>query len=350
MRLLLRYLKEKRYTLLLYILTAFLFVAMGSLYHIENLDSLLYAALLTFVLWAAAGFWQGMKYMRRSLQLEKAFRHFEQSGELLLGQYEDQNLRLSQDAIEAAEDLESAYAALLSLLCERQERERRQWEEKIADSKNYYLMWTHQIKTPISALKLLLAKSPLPDKTDFLMREELFKIEQYSEMVLTFQRLESMSSDLDLQECDLYSLLKQAVKKYSILFINKGLRLDLQETDMRIVTDGKWFVFCVEQLLSNSIKYTSRGGISIRAEDTNGRQCLSIEDTGIGIRPEDLPRIFERGFTGYNGRLDKKSSGIGLYLCRQICSHLGITVGVESDEEKGTKVTLTMPDEKIAHT
>lgn len=346
MRLLFRYIKEKRITLLLYFLTVFFFVAVGCLSHIENLNILLYAALLTLVVWGIIGFLQGLKYVRRSLRLEEAFRHFEQSGSLLPNKYADPKLESEEDRIETAEDFNSAYARLLFLICEKQEKEKRHWEERSADSKNYYMMWTHQIKTPISALRLLLEESGLPDKNSFLMKEELFKIEQYVEMALTFQRLESISSDLVLQEYDLDLLVKQAVKKYSVLFINKGLRLELQEMNRKILTDEKWFIFCLEQLLSNSIKYTFQGGIFIRAEKTENKLKLSIEDTGIGIRPEDLPRIFERGFTGYNGRLDKRSTGIGLFLCRQIFTHLGITIKVESEEGKGTLVALGIPEAK----
>lgn len=219
------------------------------------------------------------------------------------------------------------------------------WEERTAECRDYYIMWTHQIKTPIFALRLLLENGETHDRNAFLMREELFKIEQYAEMALTFQRLENISSDLVLQKYSLYAMLKQAVRKYAVLFINKGLSLELQETEAEVVTDEKWFGFCVEQLLSNSIKYTPEGKIIIKtdAAETEGKTVLSIEDTGMGIRPEDLPRIFEKGFTGYNGRLDKKSTGIGLYLCRNIFLHLGISFKVESQEGKGTKVMLTIP-------
>lgn len=115
------------------------------------------------------------------------------------------------------------------------------------------------------------------------------------------------------------------------------------ELGFQIVTDEKWFVFCLEQILSNSIKYTPRGSISLRAEEEGKRVLLFLEDTGIGIRAEDLPRIFERGFTGYNGRMDKRATGIGLYLCRRIYGKLGITVQVYSEEGRGTKVVLGIP-------
>ena len=207
-------------------------------------------------------------------------------------------------------------------------------------------MWTHQVKTPISAIKLLLEGEGFHDRDSYLLREELFKIDQYVEMALNFQRLEGIASDLVLQEYDLHSLVKQAVMKYSVLFINRGLGLELEEIRQKVVTDEKWFVFCVEQLLSNSIKYTPQGKIIIKGEgakEPEKKALLIIEDTGIGICPEDLPRIFDRGFTGHNGRLEKKSTGIGLYLCRRIFTHLGISAKVESQEGKGTKVVLGLP-------
>lgn len=347
----LRYLHEKRIVIVLYILTVFLFVTLGSLYHLENLNKLLYAGLLTFVVWCAAGFYCGFHYVKRSRQLEDIARHFEQSKDLLSGEYVKQIWKSTEGCAETGEDYEEALWKLLFRVFEEMEAQRIRGEEKTAECRDYYIMWTHQIKTPISALRLLLENQETRSRNAFLMREELFKIEQYAEMALTFQRLENISSDLVLQEYKLYLLLKSAVKKYAVLFINKGLSLELQETDLKIVTDEKWFVFCVEQLLSNSIKYTAEGRIRIRAEMTKDAEwdkkvLLIMEDTGMGIRPEDLPRIFERGFTGYNGRLDKKSTGIGLYLCRKVFTHLGITVRVESEEGKGTKVCLTIPRAK----
>lgn len=342
MRLWFRYFAEKRTALLLYAVTVLLFVAVGSLYHIDNLEKLMYAALLTFVVWSAVGFLGGLKYVRKSRLLEEEAVHFEQAGELRAGIW-DRDTEDVEARMEDAGTMEEAYRIFISMICEEHGARQNRWERHSAECRDYYLAWTHQIKTPISAMKLLLEGREFHGKESFLMREELFKIEQYAEMVLTFQRLPGIAADLVLQEYDLYSLVKQAVKKYSILFINKGLKLELPEMHQSVVTDEKWFVFCMEQLLSNSIKYTVEGRISIVAEDGGDKVILRMKDTGMGIRAEDLPRIFERGFTGYNGRLDKKSTGIGLYLCKRIFGHLGIAVKVESEEGKGTRVILGIP-------
>lgn len=345
MELWLRYLHEKRHIVFLYFGTVFLFVIIGTLYHFENLEKLLYATLLTFVIWGAAACWRGHRYVDKSRKLERMARHFRQSGELSLREYGEGDLSAAGEESAYRESHEDAYLGLLYLVSEEMEAQRMRWEDRTAECRDYYVMWTHQIKTPISALRLLLENGETHDRNAFLMREELFKIEQYAEMALTFQRLESISSDLMLREYGLYAMLKNAVRKYAVLFINKGLSLELQETDEKVVTDEKWFGFCVEQLLSNSIKYTPEGKITLKAAvgGTQDKVELIIEDTGMGIRPEDLPRIFEKGFTGYNGRLDKKSTGIGLYLCRKIFHHLGISVRVESQEGKGTKVLLAIP-------
>lgn len=165
---------------------------------------------------------------------------------------------------------------------------------------------------------------------------ELFKIEQYVEMVLQYLRLNSSINDFVLKEYVLDDILRQAVHKYAPMFIRKKLTLNYEPIETKVVTDEKWLVFVIEQILSNAIKYTKTGSISIYEE----AGMLVIEDTGIGILEEDLPRIFENGYTGYNGRSDKKASGIGLYLCRQIFKKLGHKLSVESEAGKGTKVKI----------
>ena len=209
-------------------------------------------------------------------------------------------------------------------------------------------MWIHQIKTPIAAMHLLLedvqetGAGPVGKQA----AEELFKIEQYAEMALCYARLDSLSSDLAFKKIEIHEVVKQAVRKYAVLFIGSGLSFSLEDFSLKAVTDEKWISFVIEQILSNAIKYTKEGGISIYGADERGERktgtvmYMVIEDTGIGIRREDLPRIFERGFTGYNGRMDKKSTGIGLYLCSQIMGRLNHTIMVKSREKEGTKILL----------
>lgn len=223
-----------------------------------------------------------------------------------------------------------------------------EFDEKKKDMADYYTMWTHQIKTPIAAMRLL-----LEDQDDGVQKftgqqasEELFKIEQYAEMALCYARLESLSSDLLLKKQDVQGIIRQAVKKYAVLFIGSSLSFSMEEISCQAVTDEKWLSFVIEQILSNALKYTKTGSISIYGADSTGNKMekevayIVIEDTGIGIRSEDIPRIFERGFTGYNGRLYKKSTGIGLYLCNQIMNRLSHTIRVESEVGRGTKVIL----------
>ena len=338
MRLWLRYFREKRTPLLLYFLTVLLFVLVGCLYHMENLMMLLYAFLLSFVLCGTILFACGISYVKKSRKAEQVFALLEQNPDMPMEQLAAGVWSEEDRGTEGEKSLENDLRKLLRLVCDGRSRERLLWEEQAMERKEYYLMWVHQIKTPIAALKLLLEGNDRQDKESFLMREELFKIEQYAEMALSFQRLESISSDMVLGECELSSILKQAVRKYAVLFINKGLKLELCETSARVLTDEKWFSVCLEQILSNSIKYTERGGITIACTGEEEQVLLQIKDTGIGIRQEDLPRIFEKGFTGYNGRMDKKATGIGLYLCKRICDQLGVGITVDSTVGAGTMV------------
>ena len=214
---------------------------------------------------------------------------------------------------------------------------------------DYYGMWVHQIKTPIAALNILLQNTEQnlyqSDEKETIqnavsvadMKMELFKIEQYVEMALNYLRVEDISSDLSFEKCAVDDMVRQAVRKYAKVFISKKIQMDFKPTNIYTVTDEKWFVFVLEQLLSNSLKYTKEGKISIFMEG----KALVIEDTGIGIPAEDIPRIFEKGFTGYNGREDKKSTGIGLYLCKNIMDKLQWNIMADSEVGTGTKIYLT---------
>ena len=158
-------------------------------------------------------------------------------------------------------------------------------------------------------------------------------------MVLSYIRLGSNKNDFVLKEYDLDNIVRQAIRKYAPLFIRKKISLDFQPTNYKVLTDEKWLVFVIEQLLSNAIKYTNKGKISIYSLEN---KKLVIEDTGIGISKEDIPRIFDKGFTGYNGRTDKKATGLGLYLCKNILDKLSHKISIESEVGVKTKVILDL--------
>mgnify|MGYP005935439643 CR=1 FL=1 len=205
------------------------------------------------------------------------------------------------------------------------------------DMTDYYTMWAHQIKTPIAAMRLLLQEEDTPFSRE--MQSELFQTEQYVQMALQYLRMEKMTSDLVFARYDLDALIRQAVRKYAPLFIRRKIILSYEPVHCEVLTDEKWLVFVLEQILSNALKYTKSGSIHIYLSP-DAPKTLVIEDTGIGIAPEDLPRIFEKGYTGCNGRADKRSTGIGLYLCRQIMEKLSHTIRIESEMGVGTKVYL----------
>lgn len=229
------------------------------------------------------------------------------------------------------------YQKILSLIYQEHNEYRTEMNRRYSDMVDYYTVWAHQIKTPIASMRLNLQNedSPLSRR----ISTDLFRIEQYVEMVLTFLRLDTDSSDYVIKEQDLDTIIKQAVKKFAGEFINRKLSLNYEPANVTVVTDEKWLSFCLEQVLSNALKYTNSGTITIRLTPD---KKLSISDTGIGIASEDLPRIFENGFTGYNGRSDKKASGIGLYLCKRICTNLGHTIQAESIIDKGTTITIDL--------
>lgn len=278
--------------------------------------------------------------------------------------YKKKCLRLADAALKEGESESSlpiadnlSEAIYQEILAGKEQEVRRmitEYDEKKRDMADYYTMWIHQIKTPIAAMHLLLEDAEETSEEQAIRQasEELFKIEQYAEMALHYARLDSLTSDLAFKRYDLHEIAKQAVRKYAVLFIGSGLTFTMEEFSLKAVTDEKWMSFVIEQVLSNAIKYTKTGGIFIYGANAAGERqtgevtYMVIEDTGIGIRKEDLPRIFERGFTGYNGRMDKKSTGIGLYLCHQIMGRLGAAIRVESKEGEGTKVLLGFLQEK----
>lgn len=251
------------------------------------------------------------------------------------------SVSLSLDRLPPARDpVEREYQELLRILhrnkaelAARTDREMNGWIE-------YLTLWAHQIKTPMAAMSLLLEGRE--DETSSALSAELFRVGEYVEMVLQYLRLGGAAGDYVLREQELDPIARGAVRKYARLFIQKGIRLDYSELGRRVLTDEKWLQFVVEQLLSNALKYTPGGGTISVYMAQNAPCTLVVGDTGIGIAPEDLPRVFERGFTGYNGRADKKSTGIGLYLSRRVMEKLSHGISIQSEPGRGTRVLLDL--------
>lgn len=211
----------------------------------------------------------------------------------------------------------------------------------LREKEDFFTLWAHQIKTPIAAMNLLL-QNEAPEGS--CCRQELFQIENYVELALNYTRFENLSGDLLLEQLPLEPMVKQVVRKYSTVFIHKHLRITLEQLDCTVLTDEKWFCFVLEQILSNALKYTKAGGVRISTVRNESGAELLVEDSGIGIAPEDLPRIFEKGYTGCNGRTDKRASGLGLYLCKGVCEKLGHSLRVRSQPGCGTRVFLGLPE------
>jgi histidine kinase len=210
-------------------------------------------------------------------------------------------------------------------------------ERKYENMMDYYTVWAHQIKTPISSMKLAFQGE---DSTlSRRLSVDLFRIEQYVDMVLVYLRLDSEYTDYVFKECNMDEVIKNSVKKFASEFIGRKLSLEYEPEDVTVVSDSKWLGFVIGQLISNALKYTKEGGITIYFREP---KVLVIEDTGIGIAAEDLPRIFEKGYTGYNGRTGGNASGIGLYLCKRICENLRIGIHAESEVGRGTKMVLDL--------
>lgn len=311
-------------------------VIFGILFYLYDIpfDAIIYGCKLSFVWCAVCLLIDFYKYYKRHKLLyinrEQFFENTEE-----LPEYMDV---IECDYQELAKELYQAKQELIS-------------KNRIARKEllDYYGMWVHQIKTPIAALDILLQNTERMlyrlDEKEMMqeaisvsdMKMELFKIEQYVEMALNYLRVEDISSDLVFKKQELDDMVRQVIRKYAKIFISKKIKMDFKPTKACIVTDEKWFIFVLEQLISNALKYTKKGQISIYMKE----KSLVIEDTGIGIPAEDLPRVFEKGFTGYNGRENKKSTGIGLYLCKNIMDKLQWNITADSEVGRGTKIYLT---------
>lgn len=270
------------------------------------------------------------------------FRYYNRHRELIKMQ---KVIKISVDALSMPGDqIEEDYQTLLQLVHEDKVKAVNDLENRKKDLMEYYTMWVHQIKTPIAAMQLLLQSEDTPKNRE--AAEELFRIEQYVKMALQYTRLDSETTDFLIQRYNLDDIVREAVRCYARMFIRKKISLNYQPLQVQVLTDEKWLEFVIEQVLSNAVKYTPKGSVSICME---GSSTLVIEDTGIGIRKEDLPRVCEKGYTGYNGHTDKRSTGIGLYLSKRILEKLSHTIEIESEMGKGTRVKIGLITKEKIH-
>ena len=206
--------------------------------------------------------------------------------------------------------------------------------EERNDLEEYFLLWIHQIKTPITVCNLILGK---PD-ADYRLKEQIFYIEDYTNMAMNYLKLKTRASDMDICEADLDSIIIGVIKKYSIIFIEKKIKLNYKKTEAKVVSDTKWLSILLEQVISNALKYTKSGEITILYDKKINK--LTVKDTGIGIPSSDIKKIFDRGYSGFNGRLNEKSSGLGLYMVGKIALLLGITIEVKSKVNIGSEFSF----------
>ena len=323
MEILKSYLKKNIKVYILFIVFILIFFIMFYLYNLP-LEALIYTGSFCFLAALIASFSDYANYKESYKKLN----------------FLEQNILNDLDALPKSLDIRiDYYHKIIEKLYEELEKLTQENRQKNTDMVDYYSMWVHQIKTPIAAMNFLLDNEEVDQK---ILQQELFKIERYVEMVLTYIRLDSVSSDYVITKINLDEVVKDSVKKYATIFINKKIKLNYVSHETIVVSDKKWLSFAFEQILGNSVKYSSSGGeITIETCDNK----LVIEDKGIGIKEEDLPRIFEKGFTGFNGRYEKKSSGLGLYLCKKTLDKLGHHIEISSKVGEGTRIEITFPKE-----
>lgn len=315
-----RYLREHLPLAGLLALFAGTFALVLSLYHLPT-EPVAYASALCAVMGLIALIWGFVRYRRA----HQARAHVLNAPHLLLDELPSpRTLSEADDQAIMQRLLHDIRTAQSDLAAYRQ------------DSTDYFTAWVHQIKTPLSVMRLQLQSEDTPENRAMLA--ELFQMEQ------SYARLGNPTKDLVLTRVPLDPVIRQAIRDFAPLLIRKKLRLQYEPTAESALTDSKWLLFILHQLLSNAVKYTERGRVSIRVTSA---PAIIVADTGIGIAPEDVPRVFEKGYTGYNGRGGQKSTGLGLYLVHQTAEMLHCRVSLSSRIGEGTSVTIDLHQEEL---
>lgn len=216
---------------------------------------------------------------------------------------------------------------------------------KIASNeyREYIETWVHEIKTPISVSKLIIENNE--SEVTSSIDEELDKIENYIEQALFYARSNNLEKDYIINKLNLKSTINKVIKRNMNSLIEKNIKINLFDLDYEVYSDSKWLEFIINQLIINSIKYMDKNNKILKIYGIKNKNfiSLSIEDNGIGINKKDIIKVFEKGYTGTNGRIFGKSTGIGLYLCKTLSEKLGISINIESKEFENTIVTLNFP-------
>jgi signal transduction histidine kinase len=238
------------------------------------------------------------------------------------------------------------YLELIRKLDDQHTAQLQQLHNEKRDHQDFIMSWIHEVKLPIAASRLLM-ENRMERSADYLidkLEDEVNKIDNDVEQALYYSRIDSFSKDYFITEIQLNQVVKESVKKYAKMFINKQIRFTMDNTAIFVQSDSKWLSFIIDQIMANSLKYTSNGGeITVKFEEDNREKRLLIQDTGMGIKLEDLQRVFDKGFTGFAGRSHAKSTGMGLYLAEQLAIKLGHELSIQSEEGKFTTVIVHYP-------
>ncbi|BBD88956.1 sensor histidine kinase [Staphylococcus caprae] len=209
------------------------------------------------------------------------------------------------------------------------------------DVESYFLTWVHQIKTPITASQLLLERNE--ENVVNRVRQEIVQIDNYTSLALSYLKLLNEESDMTISEVEMNELIRPLIMKYRIQFIEQHTRIHYEKCEDKVLTDAQWVSIMIEQILNNALKYAR--GKDIWIEFDASEQSLIIKDNGVGISKADIPKIFDKGYSGYNGRLNEESSGIGLFIVKHISNHLNHEVDVDSKLNEGTTFKIHFPRE-----
>ena len=310
------YLKARYKTIIAIFIIYIIFLISFYLYSLP-LEAVIYPILLSLFLILVLGFLDCKAFMQKHHELK--------NGHL----------------VKPETQIDIDYQNIIKLLEEEKQQNLLYEQSRYQEMIDYYTTWVHQIKTPISSMRLTLEKED--SEVSRRIKNNLTSIENYVDMVLAYLRLDSSTNDLVIKEVNLNKVINECVRHFSSHFIHKKIGVEILNCDTMVLSDEKWLTFIIEQLLSNALKYTKEGKISIFYKENS----LHIKDSGIGIDEKDLPRIFEKGYTGFNGRLNQKSSGLGLYLVKRSLDMLNHSISIESKLNKGTDVIISFSSNNL---